>query len=69
MEQKTFTVPNIGCNGCVKTIENEVSALAGVTRVKGDVATKVVTVEWNTPASWETIQAKLEEIEYAPAAN
>jgi copper chaperone CopZ len=66
MEQKTFTVPNIGCNGCVNTIKNEVSALEGVKRVEGAVATKVVTVEWTTPATWEQIQAKLEEIEYAP---
>ncbi|MCC6616299.1 MAG: heavy-metal-associated domain-containing protein [Anaerolineae bacterium] len=67
MEQKTFTVPNIGCNGCVNTIKNEVSALSGVQRVEGDVASKIVTVEWDNPANWATIKAKLEEIEYAPA--
>lgn len=66
MEQKTFTVPNIGCNGCVNTIKNEVSALEGVKRVEGAVDSRVVTVEWTTPATWEQIQAKLEEIEYAP---
>ncbi len=66
MEQKTFTVPNIGCNGCVNTIKNEVSALEGVQRVEGVVASKVVTVEWTTPATWDQIKAKLEEIEYAP---
>lgn len=67
MEQKTFTVPNIGCNGCVNTIKNEVSALAGVQRVDGAADTKTVTVAWSAPATWEQIQAKLEEIEYAPA--
>lgn len=66
MEQKTFTVPNIGCNGCVNTIKNEVSALEGVKRVEGAAATKIVTVEWTAPATWEQIKAKLEEIEYAP---
>jgi len=66
MEQKTFKVPNIGCNGCVNTIKNEVSALSGVQRVEGDVTSKMVTVEWDNPANWATIKAKLEEIEYAP---
>jgi copper chaperone CopZ len=66
MEQKTFTVPNIGCNGCVATIQNEVSALAGVQHVEGAVDSKRVTVQWEAPATWAQIQAKLEEIEYAP---
>ncbi|MCA9904407.1 MAG: heavy-metal-associated domain-containing protein [Anaerolineae bacterium] len=68
MEQKTFKVPNIGCNGCVNTIKNEVGALSGVQRVEGDVDSKMVTVEWGDPANWSTIKAKLEEIEYAPEA-
>jgi copper chaperone CopZ len=66
MESKTFKVPTIGCNGCVRTIENEVGALVGVTRVKGEVDSKQVTVEWQPPASWDAIKAKLVEIEYAP---
>lgn len=69
MEHKTFIVPAIGCNGCVKTIKNEVGALTGVRRVEGDVASKTVTVEWDAPASWELIKGKLVEIEYAPEAN
>ena len=28
MESKTFKVPNIGCDGCVRTVENEVGELA-----------------------------------------
>ncbi|MBC7869773.1 MAG: cation transporter [Chitinophagaceae bacterium] len=67
MERKTFQVPAIGCDGCVKTIQNEVSEISGVTRVDGDVDSKMVTIEWDTPASWEQISEKLTEIEYAPA--
>jgi len=67
MERKTFQVPAIGCDGCVKTIQNEVSEISGVKRVDGDVDSKMVTVEWDTPASWEQIAEKLIEIEYAPA--
>jgi copper chaperone len=67
MERKTFQVPNIGCDGCVNTIKNEVSQITGVKQVEADVKTKVVTVEWDTPASWQGIESKLVEIDYAPA--
>lgn len=67
METKTFKVPNIGCDGCVSTIKNEVGQLAGVARVDADKDTKVVTVQWQNPASWQMIQNKLVEIDYAPA--
>jgi copper chaperone CopZ len=67
MESKTFAVPNIGCDGCVRTIQNEISQLAGVTTVSADRDSKVVTVQWNAPASWQTIEEKLVEIDYAPA--
>lgn len=67
MESKTFQVPAIGCDGCVRTIVNEVSSIAGVSKVEGHVENKQVMVEWSAPASWEQIEAKLVEIEYAPA--
>ncbi len=67
MATKTFRVPNISCGHCVMTIQREVGELEGVTAVRGDVATKTVTVEWNEPpASWERIRALLEEINYPP---
>lgn len=66
MQSKTFQVPNIGCNGCVNTIKNELTQLPGVQKVTGDVASKIVTVEWGDPASWQQIEAKLTEIDYAP---
>ncbi len=67
METKTFNVPNIGCDGCVNTIKNEVSELAGVQSVDGNKDSKVVTVMFQAPATWDSIRAKLVEIEYAPA--
>lgn len=67
MEKKTFQVPNIGCNGCVNTIKSEVSEIAGVQKVEGDVDSKTVTVEWTNPATWQSIEEKLKEIDYAPA--
>jgi copper chaperone CopZ len=67
MEKKTFTVPNIGCNGCVNTIKSELGEIAGVQKVDGVVATKMITVEWDKPATWDTITNKLVEIDYSPA--
>ncbi len=66
MQTKTFKVPNVGCEGCVNTIKNEVSELSGIKSVSGMVNSKTITVEWDTPASWEQIEATLVEIDYAP---
>ena len=67
MESKTFTVPNISCGHCTNTVEMELGDLTGVRQVKADQESKVVTVSWESPASWEQIQATLVEINY-PAA-
>jgi len=49
------------------TIEREVGELEGVISVKAEEASKMVAVEWNEPpASWDSIRALLEEINYAP---
>jgi len=69
METKTFQVPAIGCDGCVRTITNEVSDIKGVKHVQGNVDSKIVTVEWEAPATWRDIEAKLIEIEYPPVQN
>jgi copper chaperone len=67
MQNKTFQVPNISCGHCVMTIKNEVGELAGVRAVEADKDTRMVTVQWDTPATWDQIQALLTEIEYPPA--
>lgn len=67
MEKKTFTVPNIGCDGCVRTIKVELEDINGVQSVDGVVDTKEVTVAWDDPATWDAIKAALVEIDYAPA--
>jgi copper chaperone CopZ len=55
MTTKTFEVPNIGCNGCVQSIKNELNELEGVVSVAGEVESRMVTVEFDDPASWEKI--------------
>ncbi len=67
MEKKTFQVPAIGCDGCVRTIKNELSELNGVASVDGVVDTKTVTIEYDDPATWDQIVGTLVEIEYPPA--
>jgi copper chaperone len=67
MTNKTFHVPNISCKHCVMTIKRELGELEGVTSVTGDVETKMVTVEWGSPATWDGIQSLLAEINYPPA--
>lgn len=67
MQSKTFEVPNISCGHCVMTIQNEVSELTGVSKVEASKDTRMVTVEFDAPATWETIKATLVEINYPPA--
>ena len=66
METKKVHVPGIGCNGCVRTIQNEVSQVPGVNSVKAELATKDVTITWSGGTTWDAIKAKLVEIGYAP---
>lgn len=64
--EKTFKVPNIGCDGCVRAIETELSELPGVQTVQGNVGSQTVHIEWNAPTDWDRIKATLVEIEYPP---
>jgi copper chaperone CopZ len=67
MATDTFTIPNISCGHCVAAVKDELSELDGVQTVNGDPDTKVVTVDYQAPASADQIKAKLAEINY-PAA-
>jgi copper chaperone CopZ len=67
MEQKTFVVPNIGCNGCVNAIKGEIEEMSDVKYISGVVDTKEITVEMATPDAWQRIVDALTAIEYAPA--
>jgi copper chaperone CopZ len=67
MTTVTYTIPNISCHHCVHTIKSEVGELPGVKTVEADVATKVATITFESPASEEAIKALLAEIEYPVA--
>lgn len=67
MEKKTFSIPSISCGHCVNAIKTELTDLEGVAKVEGNVESKSVDVEWESPATEERIKSKLSEINY-PAA-
>ena len=67
MEKTTLSIPNISCGHCVMTIKGELGEIEGVKKVEGDAETKEITVEWDSPATVESIRSTLKEINY-PAA-
>ena len=67
MTAKAFEVPNIGCDGCVRAIQNELGEVPGVTKVEGEAETRMIRVEFDEPASWDIIVTTLKEINYPPA--
>ncbi len=60
----TLTAPAISCGHCVKTIQNEVRELAGVTSVQANQDTKQVQVTFEAPATQAQIEKLLAEIGY-----
>lgn len=67
MQKVVVTVPNISCGHCVHTIQEELKELSGVQQVTASKDTKQVEVVFEAPATWAEIEAKLIEINYAPA--
>jgi copper chaperone len=64
MQTVTLKVPNISCDHCVHTIKTEVAELEGIKRVDANPNTKVVTVDYDPPATQAKIEALLAEIDY-----
>jgi copper chaperone CopZ len=67
MSTVTFNVPSISCGHCVHTIRTEVSEMEGVKRVEPSAETRRVEIEFEPPATEESIAALLAEINYPPA--
>jgi copper ion binding protein len=64
MTTLTVKAPAISCGHCVKTIQNEVGELAGVQKVVADQNTKLVTVNYDDPATQDAIEKLMAEIGY-----
>ncbi|MDO9546204.1 MAG: heavy-metal-associated domain-containing protein [Pelolinea sp.] len=66
METAKYSVPSINCGHCTKTIEMELSEIEGVSRVRADVDSKSVEVDFNVPATEEMVVTALKEINFPP---
>lgn len=64
MASITVKSPNISCDHCIRTIQNELAEIPGVRRVAGDVATKTLIIDFEPPASVLQIAARLRDINY-----
>lgn len=64
MEEKSGQIPTISCGHCVMTIKRELGELEGITSVDADEHSKMVTIKWDSPATWKKIADTLEEIGY-----
>ena len=65
MTTMTVTAPDISCGNCVAHIEKDVSALAGVSAVTGEVDTKQVTITFDErTVSRELIAEAMDEAGY-----
>ncbi len=67
MQTVTYTIPNISCNHCVHTINNEISELAGVKSVLANKDNKTAVITFEAPATEALIVETLKSINYAPA--
>ncbi len=64
MKTLTAPIPNISCAHCVHTIETELGELPGVKNVEVRADIKNVTIVYDSPATEESIEAFLAEINY-----
>jgi copper chaperone len=64
MKTITYSVPNISCGHCTHTIKMELSDLEGISKVDAAVETRLVTIEFDEPATEEKIKDTLKVINY-----
>lgn len=64
MADVSYKVQNINCEHCSHTIKMELMELEGVKTVEVDVESKIVTVNFELPATLSKIETLLNEINY-----
>lgn len=67
MKKIELQASNIKCGGCVSNIENGLKVLPGISEIKTDIATNIVTIEGDNPDK-DIIEKKLSELGY-PVVN
>lgn len=68
MTSVTYSIPNISCGHCVRTIQADLVKVEGVKSVKADAGGKKVDIVFDTPASEDKIKARLAEIRFPVAS-
>lgn len=68
MQTEQFVVPGVSCQHCVRAVTSEVTKLAGVSDVKVNLDTKVVTVQHGDTVAPEAIIAAIKEAGYDEVA-
>jgi len=66
MNSVTYTIPNISCMHCIRTIKSELMDIEGVHDVEGDLEKKQVTINYSEPADEGKLRSLLSEIHYPP---
>jgi copper chaperone len=66
MSTLTYSVPGMTCGHCVNAVTSELTAVAGVTDVSVDLATKLVVVS-GTNLENDELRAAIEEAGFEPA--
>ena len=64
MDSIELKVPAISCGHCARAITSEIAELPGVKTVDVKVETKLVKVDFETPATELQIKSRLKEINY-----
>jgi len=64
MNEINYEVPSMHCMHCVHTVKSELSDLAGVRDVDVSLETKMVKIGYEAPATPESIENLLAEINY-----
>lgn len=64
MAEKTYKVPDVSCDHCVKAIKDELFRIDGVDAIDVDIASKLVTVTHDERVTDDQLLAGLDEAGY-----
>lgn len=64
MAEKTFKVPDVSCDHCVKAIKDELFKINGVETIDVDISSKLVTVVHDDRVTDEQLVAGIDEAGY-----
>lgn len=64
MNTVKYIVPSINCMHCMHTIKTELDEMEGIKSVEADSVTKEVVVQYEPPATPESIEALLADINF-----